>query len=606
MATELDKLVVKIEADLSSLKKQMQQSTKIVDQSSGRIKKSLNGMNKSFQKLGKNTLKFGAIFGTAFGGLAIRSVLKSGIAVEELALRFNLFFGSVEEGSKAFDVLLDFAKRVPFSLGQIQQGAGSLLSISNNAQELSRNLNIVGNLAAATGLEFRVAAEQYGRVASAGANAADLLRERGVLAQLGFISGVKVTAQESVKIFEEAFGKGGKFAGATDDMANTLRGIFSQVTDSLEKFEQAIASTFIPRLTEHFGDLVTSLRANEAEIEEIGKAIGEDLADALNFIIENKDAVVFALKAIGFAALVSAANFATFGVSALLLSKVLTFIATLPKKLGKKILGLGAPITAELAALNAELSTLSKTIELAQKENQSNKSIVPVDKESLDSLKQLSAEIVKFKEGLVDIFDDAGKSISDVIGKAIASGQSFKQSMLDIFQNVIAQVLSLIIQLTIVDQILKDIKDTIEGSKSNTFLGVLTDVGKSIFAPHLAPNPPLTNTDMIMGGLTPLAMPLGGPRQTGGSMNANMPFLVGERGAEVVVPRVPSSIQPLGRSMSSGQSINIEQNLNFATGVSATVRAEVLNLLPAIQETTVSAVQNARLRGGKFAKDFGG
>ena len=604
MATELDKLIVKIEADLSSLKKQMQQSTKIVDKSSGKIKKSLNGMSKAFNTLGKNTLKFGAIFGTAFGGLAIRSILKSGIAVEELALRFNLFFGSVEEGSKAFDVLLDFAKRVPFSLGEIQQGAGSLLSISNNAQELSRNLEIVGNLAAATGLEFRVAAEQYGRVASAGANAADLLRERGVLAQLGFISGVKVTAEESVRIFQEAFGEGGKFAGATEDMAGTLRGIFSQVTDSLEKFEQAIASTFIPQLTAHFGDLVTALRESEGEIEEIGKAIGEDLADALNFIIENREAVVFALKAIGFAALVAAANFATFGASALLVSKILTFLGTLPKKIGKAILGIGVPITKQLSEINAELVVLSKSIQQAQEENQNNKPIIPIDKDSLAPLKQVRAEMTKFKDGLVDIFDDAGKSISDVIGKAIASGQSFKQSMLDIFQNIIAQVLSLIIQLTIVDQILKDIKDTIEGSKADSFLGVLTDVGKSIFAPHLAPNPPLTNTDMIMGGLTPLAMPLGGARQAGGSMNANMPYLVGERGAEIVTPRSPSTIS--SASPMGGGVVNIEQNLNFSTGVSATVRADVLNLLPAIQESTVSAVQNARLRGGKFAKDFGG
>ena len=55
-----------------------------------------------------------------------------------------------------------------------------------------------------------------------------------------------------------------------------------------------------------------------------------------------------------------------------------------------------------------------------------------------------------------------------------------------------------------------------------------------------------------------------------------------------------------------GGGITIEQNLNFATGVSQTVRAEVMNLLPAIQQSTVSAVQDARLRGGRFAKDFGG
>ena len=82
--------------------------------------------------------------------------------------------------------------------------------------------------------------------------------------------------------------------------------------------------------------------------------------------------------------------------------------------------------------------------------------------------------------------------------------------------------------------------------------------------------------------------------------------MVGERGAEMFVPKSAGNIinnHQLGRG---GGGITIEQNLNFSTGVSQTVRAEVLNLLPAIQESTVGAVRNARLRGGTFAKDFGG
>ena len=56
--------------------------------------------------------------------------------------------------------------------------------------------------------------------------------------------------------------------------------------------------------------------------------------------------------------------------------------------------------------------------------------------------------------------------------------------------------------------------------------------------------------------------------------------------------------------MSGGGGVVVNQNLNFATGISNTVKAEILNLMPQIQNQTISAVAEARMRGGKFAKAF--
>jgi hypothetical protein len=86
--------------------------------------------------------------------------------------------------------------------------------------------------------------------------------------------------------------------------------------------------------------------------------------------------------------------------------------------------------------------------------------------------------------------------------------------------------------------------------------------------------------------------------------------LVGERGPELFVPRtagsiVPSSLTP-GALSGGGSGVVINQNLNFALGVTNTVRTEIANLLPTIQQSTISAVADAKLRGGKFAKAFGG
>jgi len=54
-------------------------------------------------------------------------------------------------------------------------------------------------------------------------------------------------------------------------------------------------------------------------------------------------------------------------------------------------------------------------------------------------------------------------------------------------------------------------------------------------------------------------------------------------------------------AMGGGGSIVVNQSLNFATGIQNTVRAEIISMMPQIQNQTVSAVAEARMRGGKFA-----
>ena len=62
----------------------------------------------------------------------------------------------------------------------------------------------------------------------------------------------------------------------------------------------------------------------------------------------------------------------------------------------------------------------------------------------------------------------------------------------------------------------------------------------------------------------------------------------------------------MNASSANGGDIIINQNLNFATGIQSTVKAEIMNMLPQIKQSTVSAVAEERAKGGQFAKVFGG
>jgi hypothetical protein len=58
------------------------------------------------------------------------------------------------------------------------------------------------------------------------------------------------------------------------------------------------------------------------------------------------------------------------------------------------------------------------------------------------------------------------------------------------------------------------------------------------------------------------------------------------------------------RNQTAGGNVTI--NMNISTGVSATVRAELMSMMPMITNSTKNAVLDARRRGGAFAATFGG
>jgi hypothetical protein len=215
-------------------------------------------------------------------GLVIRNLVNTGKEIESLKVRLKFLFGSAEEGAKAFDKMAKFASKVPFSLQEIQAGSGNLAVVAKDAEELSSLLEITGNVAAATGLDFRTTAEQIQRSFSAGIGAADLFRDRGVRAMLGFKAGATVSINETIKRFEEVFGAGGEFGGTTDALAQTLEGTLSMIGDKVFNFKKTLLDAgFFAELKRQFGDLDKFLEKNSETLDKVAIQIGENLAKAV-------------------------------------------------------------------------------------------------------------------------------------------------------------------------------------------------------------------------------------------------------------------------------------------------------------------------------------
>jgi len=92
---------------------------------------------------------------------------------------------------------------------------------------------------------------------------------------------------------------------------------------------------------------------------------------------------------------------------------------------------------------------------------------------------------------------------------------------------------------------------------------------------------------------------------SGGPAMRNTPYIVGEKGPELFVPRGSGTVVPNDK-LGGGGGVVVNQTINLTTGISQTVRAEVTNMLPQIKEAAKGAVLDARRRGGSFSSAFGG
>jgi len=205
-----------------------------------RSRQALGSLRGSLSKIKASVFNLRNAFIGLGAGLVIRSIVNTGKEIEGLQVRLKFLFGTAQEGSKAFDEMAKFAAKVPFSLAEIQQGAGVLAVVSKDAKEMANMMRITGNVAAVTGLDFKTTAEQIQRSMSAGISAADLFRDRGVKSMLGFKAGAVVSIEETVAAFERIFGKGGKYDGATDELAKTFAGTLSMIGDKVFAFKRVM------------------------------------------------------------------------------------------------------------------------------------------------------------------------------------------------------------------------------------------------------------------------------------------------------------------------------------------------------------------------------
>jgi hypothetical protein len=538
-------------------------------------KQALNGVQNNLQKTKTSVLNLK----NALIGLGVGAVLKSfvdvGKEVENLQVRFKFLFGSVQEGQTAFDNLSKFASRVPFSLEEITAASGNLAVVSKDANDLTRILEITGNVAAVTGLDFATAGSQIQRAFSGGIAAADIFREKGVRQLLGFKEGAKVSIDETVKAFEEAFSGDGKFANATDDLARTLTGTVSMLQDKFFNFQKLVSEQFIGTLTEELGDLNNFLQSNEEQLEEIATALGQTLAQSAivagNSIIILKDAFEELLE-------------------------IQIKVNDILNKFNTNIFNLLTG-TSGLRALGDELeeddTSLKKvsvsTQHLSHNFKEATKS-VEENNVALTKNQQLAKDLEEFQIRNNKIFETINhaelermRKLDEAVERNFRRQEAINKRKVELEKQAQQEIVS------VTDSALRDLA----GLNRNAFrVYQAFQIAQAIINAHSAASRALATYPFPVNiGIAGLNYAAGAarvaairatppPRQAGGRVNEGQPYMVGEAGREMFVPQQSGTIVP--NNQLAGTNVNITILANDTEGFDDLLsrrRATVVNII---------------------------
>ena len=210
----------------------------------GKATRTLDKFGLSVRKVARRSAILAGVIGGA-GAALTKSIINAAAESENYGVRLKALLGSTEEANKAFKDMADLAGRIPFEFREVMSAGTQLAGVMQKGrEEINQYLPIIADLAAVTGLTLEEATGQVIRMYSAGAAAADLFRERGILAMLGFQAGVTISAEETreqlIRAWEDPLSK---FRGAADDLGKTWRGLISMISDRWFQFRNLVAES---------------------------------------------------------------------------------------------------------------------------------------------------------------------------------------------------------------------------------------------------------------------------------------------------------------------------------------------------------------------------
>jgi tape measure domain-containing protein len=640
MANKIDQLIIEIKADTKQLQKdlkQIQGKIKVTGAAGGAA---FGAMGASLSKIKVPALAAAASIAAIV--LPMKAIASVGAGFEDLKDSLDQVFGSIEAGDAAMDKVFKFAQTTPFQIEDATKAfiqlksAGiepSMKMLQTFADTASTSIDQLGAFEALIRIVQRSAAggmglEEINQLDDRGIPATKILTEelgksRDELSIYGKTAeGAAEMVQILIKGLESRFG--GAMANKMDNLSTKTSNMvisFKQLADEVFKSGLGdLLKTLTDRLTA-FADQAARVVRIKNDRASLGDMVGDKTGktDALSLPVKldfAQDLEKESFKRLNAAkqALIDGEGLTGFAFDSLM-GAVLTaqkeydnfkrivddFIAerkrlSAPTEETPKVFDVGnieglvefqsvfkklvqdtVPETKKLQDQMDYIKDLMQTGD--EKELKGIMAFLGV--KDVSEMQDVVDHLGKLKDGLEEVKTFSSEMQQTIISASNAFTTDFVNSLLagenaldsfkDFAKNIVSQIIATFLQMAVVNQILN-----------------------SVFG--------LTGTN----ALPTISL---GKKAGGGTVQGGSPYMVGERGPEIFVPNTGGTIMNNMNSknaMGGGTPINIYQNVNFATGVVSTVRAEVTKMMPQIADVTKAAVQESAMRGGNFRRSLVG
>jgi len=625
---EIDKLIIKIEADTKQLKAEL-------DKIEGKIKTTgaaggaafgagAGGLGGKIAKL-KGPL-IAATTGFVAMGVAINKVAQVGMQFEDLKDSLDVVFGSIEKGNEAMEKVFTFAQTTPF---QIETATKAFIALKSAGIEPSMEMLQTFADTASVSVDqlgtFEALIRMVQRSASGGMGLEELnmISDRGIdvlgilgrklnltkddIAKFGkSAEGAAIMVEALTEGLNETFGgametKMDNLSTKTSNMTIAFKQLGDQIfksgidtmlksmADSMTNFANGIATAMAASRGEGLGIVLTGdsdvdLGLVQDELDERKAQMKEE--DRLNKLGVGPQQTRFTHKEERQALESVIANLEKAELK-LVDAYLIEFDTTakISDQQKQDIMQKGQ-LLHQFTFLQTEIKKLAGDTEILT-DTQANLGKIFEDNElkfaqmgimTLPQLEEKFREIEEASSDLATTFDDELRQA--VINQSNAFTTDFVNSLmdgenaLDSFKNfaksMVSQIIAIFLQMAVVNEILNSVFN-------------LTGTNNAL--------PTFRNT-----------------KAGGGKVQAGSPVLVGERGMEMFVPDSGGTIMNNMNTKNAmgGAPIIVNQSVNFATGVVPTVRAEVTKMMPQIADVTKGAVAEAAMRGGNFRRALQG
>ena len=636
MATTVDELLIEIKAETQGLRKGLQ---------------GVEDRLKDTNKAAKSSLLTFSNLTKVFAGVGVfqlgKQITSTTRTFEDLQATLKAVTGSNEAAAKSFDFIRKFTGNTTFQLENVTEGFITL--VNAGIVPSAERLTAFGNVAAAFNKDIT---EITKAVFNATTGEMEMLKQFGIKAKqntdtidVTFVGATQTIEKTSEAIvdFVTQIGET-RFPTALQDRAETLSGAISNMNDSFSEFFFAIGEGGLKDVMTEVAlatkDMLDEARPLAAAVGAKLKVAFDGLKIAIQFVVDNMNKLLLIsglFMALGLATTLLRAGIAAAKMARSIGLLKVAMIALNKVSKGNIIMLIGVIAAEQLGLLDAAAERVGGVLESLGEKFTDFMGLDDSEgtEESLNSLsKEMEELITKFQEGTADaksldavlklaegnikqlafVYEGLNAALANgtiTLDQANAKLRDFLRST-GPFGTALAEIADQVETLS--DGFASDFVNALmEGeSAMDSFKNFAKQVVAMVISTFMKLLVIQPIVDAILGAfnlsgtkgspITPTATATGDAG--GGTMQANRPRLVGERGPELFIPNVGGTLlnNMNTKGAMGGQSIVVNQSLNFSTGVVPTVRAEITKMMPQINDATKAAVLEAAARGGAYRR----